>query len=139
MGYSIKIMSQRVGLTEYTLRYYEKEGLLPYIERDKNGNRIFSDQDFDWISLICCLRDTGMPISDIKRYVALCRVGDATINARKQILIEHKCTIEQNIKQLKKFSVKINQKIAFYDDLEKCGGTDDCNPAYNTNPQLKKR
>ena len=130
MGYSIKAMSEKVGLTVYTLRYYEKEGLLPVIERDENGRRVFKDQDLDWIALICCLRDTGMPISDIKRYVTLCKCGNSTINARKQLLTDHKQDIEKKIKLFKKYSQKIDKKIEYYDKIEKVGETDCCNPYF---------
>jgi DNA-binding transcriptional MerR regulator len=128
MEYSIKTMSQKVGLTEYTLRYYEKEGLLPLIKRDENGNRIFNDQDLEWITLICCLRETGMPIADIKRYVVLCKGGAATVGARKQILIDHKIAVEQKIRQYKKYANRIDEKISCYDNVENNNGTDHCNP-----------
>ncbi len=123
MGYSIKAMSEKVGLTEYTLRYYEREGLLPGIERDENGNRNFSDQDLELIGLICCLRNTGMSLTAIKRFVALAQ-EDATISVRKQMLLEQKQVIEQKIQQFKKYALKIDKKIACYEELEKNGGAD---------------
>jgi DNA-binding transcriptional MerR regulator len=123
MGYTIKTIAQKVGLTEYTLRYYEREGLLPLIERDENGNRNFSDQDMELIGLICCLRNTGMPLAAIKRFVALTKGDAATVGARKQMLIEQKQAIEEQIRQFKKYALKIDKKIAHYEELEKNDGS----------------
>ena len=67
MGFTIKQVAEKLDLTAYTLRYYEKEGLLPFVERDSNGNRIFNDHDIEWIMLICCLRATGMSVGEIKQ------------------------------------------------------------------------
>lgn len=126
MDYGIKTMAQKAGLTEYTLRYYEREGLLPPVERDGNGRRRFSDRDLDWISLIRCLRDTGMPISGIRRYVALCKGGSSTVPARRQLLADHKVYIEKKIRQFEKYAKKIDGKIEYYRQLEL--GGDCCNP-----------
>ncbi len=59
----------KVNLTTYTLRYYDREGLLSNVGRDKSGNRIFSKDDMEILSLICCLKNTGMPIKEIKQFI----------------------------------------------------------------------
>lgn len=126
MGYTIKQVAEKLDLTAYTLRYYEKECLLPFVERDERGNRVFGDKDVEWIILICCLRDTGMSVSEIKRYVEHCTVGDEKIEARRQILFEHKRKVEQKIEQMKQNLAKINRKLQYYDDFVTNNGLNCC-------------
>lgn len=130
MDYGIKTMAQKAGLTEYTLRYYEREGLLPPVGRDENGRRRFSDRDLDWISLVCCLRDTGMSIAEIRRYIDLCKEGSSTVPDRRQLLIDHKAYIEKKIGQFERYARKIDGKIEYYHQIESSGEEDCCNP-YN--------
>ncbi|MFE4713820.1 MULTISPECIES: MerR family transcriptional regulator [unclassified Paenibacillus] len=118
MGYSIKTISQKSGLSPYTLRYYEKEGVLPLVARDENGNRCFHDEDIDLISLICCLKDTGMPIAEIKQFVALSKEGGGTLPERRKLLMEHKQEIDRKIEFFQQFSKKIDHKIAYFSSLE---------------------
>ncbi|MFH1524859.1 MAG: MerR family transcriptional regulator [Chloroflexota bacterium] len=127
MAYTIKEVSNKVNLTAYTLRYYEKEGLLPNIRRNKQGIRLFGDEDLEWISLICCLRDTGMPVSEIKRYVDLCMQGDETIQSRRQIILNQKKFIEHQIEEMNVHLEKVNNKLKYYDTLVENRG-DACNP-----------
>ncbi len=130
MGYTIRQVAEKLDLTAYTLRYYEKEGLLPFVERNEHGNRVFEDSDVEWVMLICCLRETGMSIAEIRRYVELCMKGDDTIECRRQIMLEHKQVVEQKIEQMKKYLAKINKKLQYYDDLVIGKGIDACNPNY---------
>lgn len=115
MEYTIGQAAEAAGLTAYTLRYYEKEGLLPEIQRNEKGVRVYRENDIFWIDLIRCFRDTGMSISDIKYIVDLSQDGDHTISERKQILKEHKKKIEIQISQLKKYLYKIDKKLEWYD------------------------
>lgn len=117
MPYSIKEVAEKVNLTAYTLRYYEKEGLLPFVERDNHGNRLFEDEDIEWITLICCLRDTGMPIAEIKNYIDLCMQGNETIQTRRQIILDQKQLIEQKIQELYRYLDRVNKKLDYYDEL----------------------
>ena len=66
MNYSIGEVSRMFGLPQSTLRYYDKEGLLPFVERSSGGIRLFKDSDFEWLSMIECMKQTGMPIKEIK-------------------------------------------------------------------------
>jgi DNA-binding transcriptional MerR regulator len=117
VAYTIKQVVEKIELSAYTLRYYEKEGLLPVIARDGNGNRLFNDNDIEWIMLIRCLRDTGMSVSEIKRYVDLCMQGDNTVGVRRAMMAQHKRSVEQKIEQLQDYLVKINKKLSMYDDF----------------------
>jgi len=121
MEYTISKASEIVGLSSYTLRYYEKEGLLPGIKRNENGIRIYKDSDIFWIELIKCLKDTGMPISEIHRIVELSLRGEHTIPERKEILRDHKKKLEEQMEQLKICSNKIDRKIEWYN-----GKIDNC-------------
>lgn len=111
MDYSIKQVSKRMNLPPYTLRYYEKEGLLPSIDRSKGGIRHFSEDDLDWLGLICCLKSTGMPIKQIKEFVDLSRQGDETLKQRCEILVEHKRNVEEHMKAMEKQLQKVTMKI----------------------------
>ena len=104
-----------MSYSTHTLRYYEKEGLLPFINRDHTGNRSFNEDDLEWLSVICCLKNTGMPIKQIKQYIHWCLEGDHTMEDRKQMLIEHRREVLQQINELTHNLEKIDYKISHYD------------------------
>jgi len=119
MGYSIAEVAEKTNLTAHTLRYYEKEGLLPFVDRSDSGNRDFKTKDLEWLELICCLKNTGMPIKKIKEYIELCLKGDDTIDVRRQIFINHREEVIEQIEELNKNLDKINGKINYYDGAYK--------------------
>ncbi len=118
MGLTIKQAAEKMNLTVYTLRYYEKEGLLPFVERDHTGNRSFTESDLEWLSLICCLKNTGMPIKQIKQYIGWCLDGDESLASRKKMLVEHRQDVLKQINELKKNLEKIDYKIAHYENCK---------------------
>lgn len=121
MAYTIGEVAKRVGLTTYTLRYYEKEGLLPEVKKDDRGVRVYEDTDLFWIELIKCLKDTGMTIAEIKHIVDLSIEGEHTIPNRKAILYNHKEALEKEIEVLQQSIMKINKKLDWYDGkMGKC-------------------
>ena len=75
MTYSISEAAKQMGVSVHTLRYYDKEGLLPFVER-VNGRRVFKDSDFSWLKIISCLKNTGMPLKEIRRYMELCQLDN---------------------------------------------------------------
>ena len=95
MEYTIRQVSELTGLSASTLRFYEKEQLFPPVERNEAGVRVYREQDLERISLITCLKNTDMPIRDIKEFMALCAEGDGTLQNRRQMLREHKQAVEQ--------------------------------------------
>jgi MerR family transcriptional regulator, aldehyde-responsive regulator len=115
--YTIKEFSQKVNLSPFTIRYYEKEGLLPLSKRLNNSHRVYTDSDIPRLKLICCLRSTGMSINDLKHYVDLGRQGDSTVQERKQIILHQKQKIEEQLEELKKHLELINIKITLYDEI----------------------
>lgn len=118
MNYSINEVASKFGLSAHTLRFYDKEGLMPFIGRDKSGNRIFTETDLNWVAMVCCLKDTGMSIKEIKQYADWCMEGMPTIGERKAMLVEHRQQVVRKIEELKKNLALIDSKIAVYDDPE---------------------
>ena len=117
MEYTIKQVSEKTGLTIYTLRYYDKEGLLPLIKRSKSGIRKFTDNDIEWLGLICCLKYSGMSIVQIKEFMQSCLKGNETVETRKEILIKHKESILAQMVQLESSLCTINYKIDHYKEI----------------------
>lgn len=118
MEYTISKVAERVGISTYTLRYYEKEGLLPEVKRNEKGIRIYDESDIVWIDLVKCLKETGMPIADIHTIVKLSLKGDQTIPTRKEILKKHKTQVQKQIEELNTYMKKIDYKIQWYEGKE---------------------
>jgi DNA-binding transcriptional MerR regulator len=109
--YTIKQVSEKTSLPPHVLRYYENEGLLPSISRSRNGVRRYSDEDLEWIGLICCLKNTGMSIKQIKSFVELSVKGDKTLKQRVEMLLEHKKNVEDQIQEMHQHLEKVTCKI----------------------------
>lgn len=124
MGYSIGQVAQKTGLSTHTLRYYEKEGLLPFVKKSGSGLRIFSDSDLGWLAMIECLKETGMPLKGIKQYIDWFIEGDSTLQNRLDMFRAQKTHIEEQIAQLQKHMEKINYKIKLYEEAVKKGSLD---------------
>lgn len=114
MGYTIAQVTKRTGLTAHTLRYYDKEGLLPFVERTQSGIRDFKESDFDWLGVITCLKDCGMPIKNIKQYIDWCFEGDVTLQKRLEMFETQKKIVEEKIAELQHHMKKIDFKIRYY-------------------------
>lgn len=114
MGYTIKDISEKTKLRPHVLRYYEKEGLLPAVNRTEGGIRHYSDDDIEWLGVICCLKNTGMSIRQIREFVELCTQGDHTIKQRLDLLTEHRQTVEEDIREMHRHLEKVTCKINYY-------------------------
>jgi DNA-binding transcriptional MerR regulator len=112
--YSPAEAAQKSGFSLDTLRYYEKIGLLADIDRTSGGKRIFSDDDLDWLGLLRCLRDTGMPIAQMCCFAELARAGDGTIAERTALLEEHSRVVETQLELLLRQQHNLHNKIAYY-------------------------
>jgi len=112
--YSPGQVADKTGFSLDTLRYYERIGLLNGIARTTGGRRSFTDDDLDWLGVLRCLRDTGMPIATMLRYAVLCRSGDGTLAERTALLEEHDHAVEQQIRDLRAQQRHIRDKIAWY-------------------------
>ncbi|MFZ4453721.1 MerR family transcriptional regulator [Salibacterium aidingense] len=109
--YTINEVAGICDLSAHTLRFYDKEGLLPNISRSKSGNRQFSETDLEFVKMICCLKNTGMPIKEIKHYVNLYREGEETFDTRKEMMKAHRKEVIRQIDDLKKSLNIIDLKI----------------------------
>ncbi|BFJ01027.1 MAG: MerR family transcriptional regulator [Priestia megaterium] len=118
MEYHIKEAAAKVGLPTHTLRYYEQQGLLPFIKRDENGNRIFSESDIEWLEFIICLRKTDIALLELRKIVELTQKGDDTIGLRKEIFEKHREKMMEKQRELDVAFRKVETKIDYYDKLE---------------------
>ncbi|UII57132.1 MerR family transcriptional regulator [Cytobacillus spongiae] len=118
--YKINEVSSIAGLSTHTLRYYEKEGILPPINRDHTGNRLYTEENIAWLDIVTCLKETNMPVQQIKEIVRLSIIGTTTIEERKRILLSHRIKIENQIKELELNINKVDRKIAFYEGKDEC-------------------
>lgn len=107
-------VAERSGFSLDTLRYYERIGLLDRVERTSNGHRRFDQGDLDWLSVLRCLRETGMPIAEMRRYAESARVGDATLTERMMLLVEHEARVERHIADLRAQQQHLRGKIDWY-------------------------
>ena len=115
MTYTIAKAAQITGLSVHTLRYYDKEGLMPYIERDASGIRKFKDSDFNWLRIITCLKDSGMPLKQIKKYIDLGMLGPSTTFDRLDIMKNHRESVLEKIELLHLHLQTIDNKIEAYE------------------------
>lgn len=107
-------MAERTGVSIDTLRYYEREGLIRSIHRNPSGHRRYSEDDVMWIEVLRCLRATNMSIDQLRHYCNLGEQGDHTQPERLQLLMAHKCQIEQKISEMQAALTLIDHKIDFY-------------------------
>lgn len=87
---TIKEVSEKYGISSYTLRYYERVGMIPPVERTEGGIRNYGEDDIKWVELVLCMRSAGLPIEAIIEYVRLSRLGDSTFKACLELLSEQR-------------------------------------------------
>ena len=115
MSYSISQMAEKFDLKPHTLRFYESQGLI-FPGKTKGGVRRYSEQDAERLSLLCCLKDTGMSLKDIKQFFDLCDRGEETTAQRLEIFQRHREHILSEIVELQRHLQKIEKKILVYED-----------------------
>lgn len=113
MDYSIGEFSKVTGLGIHTLRYYEHENLIIPL-RNASNRRRYSEKDIAWIAFIKRLKATGMPIKEIKKYAVLRAKGDVTLSERMEMLIQHRQSLNEQIRRLQEHETMLDEKIAFY-------------------------
>ncbi|GIP53703.1 MULTISPECIES: MerR family transcriptional regulator [Paenibacillus] len=112
--YSISEVAKELDLTTFTLRYYDKEGLIPFVERTSSGIRLFKQSDIEALKIIECLKSTGMPIKEIKNFIDWCSEGDASLQQRYEMFLERKAVVEAQIADLRKTMEIIDHKCFYY-------------------------
>ncbi|MDR7002388.1 MerR family transcriptional regulator [Neobacillus niacini] len=122
--YSISEVAKELNLTVYTLRYYDKEGLMPFVERTPSGTRLFKESDIGALKVIECLKSTGMPIKEIKNFIDWCSEGDSTLQRRYEMFLERKANVEAQMEELKKTMEVIEHKCLYYKTAVDAGTED---------------
>lgn len=130
-------VGRRVGLSEHTLRYYEKVGLLPPVRRTAGGQRLFSPEDLRLLSFLVKLRATRMPLKQMLRYTALLRQGDVTISERRRMLEVHQVKVESDIAELQDCRDALRRKLALYRQWERDGRSAPPPPTSKSTPKVK--
>lgn len=119
MKYTIGEFSKLTNLGIHTLRYYEQEHLITP-ERDSGNRRCYSEKDLSWIAFIKRLKDTGMPIKEIRHYAELRAAGESTLNERLEMLTAHREALNEQIARLQEHMTKLDEKIDFYRRETEC-------------------
>lgn len=109
-------VSKMFNLSQDTLRYYERIGLIPHVNRNKSGIREYSEEDCRWVEFIKCMRNAGLPIEALIEYVDLFQRGDETMEARKELLIEQRKLLMERMEDMKKTLERLDYKITRYED-----------------------
>lgn len=129
--YTIKEVADKMDVSEHTLRFWAKSGFFPFIIRNKNNIRLFSENDLDWVRIVKCLRSVGTENKAIKKYIDLCIKGDSTIPERYEIIRETKVKAHQQMEELQKQLDLLDFKESFYQNLIKNNLKDTWNPMNN--------
>ena len=120
MTYSIGQVAEKFNLTIHTLRYYEKEGLIPFVKRTSSGIRQFDENAIEGLKIVECLKQTGMPLKDIRQFLDWCQEGEDTLRKRRDLFYERKQVVLDQISELNKVLELIKFKCWYYDTaLEK--------------------
>lgn len=118
---TIKEVSEKFDISQDTLRYYERIGLIPPVARTAGGIRDYKESDFGWIEHTICMRNAGVPIEALIEYVKLYQAGDSTFEARKQLLEEQLENLEEQKKQLEVTMKRLRYKISRYQNAVETG------------------
>ncbi|MEU8839733.1 MerR family transcriptional regulator [Streptomyces roseus] len=112
--YTISEVEARTGLTQHTLRWYERIGLMPHVDRSHSGQRRFSDKDLHWLAFVGKLRATGMSVADMVRYAELVREGEHTVDQRRELLEQTRREVRARITELNDALAVLDFKIDMY-------------------------
>ena len=118
---TIKEVSQKYNISQDTLRYYERIGMIPKVARTARGSRNYQESDLNWVELVICMRSAGLPVEALIEYVELYQQGDQTFGARLELLQEQRRNLEEQQKQLQAAMNKLDYKISRYEVAVKTG------------------
>lgn len=135
--YTIKEVAEKMDVSEHTLRFWAKSGFFPFVQRNQNNIRMFSDKDLEWVKIVKCLRSVGTENKAIKRYIDLCIIGDSTILERYEIIKSTKKKALQQQEELEKQLALLDYKEKFYENLVKGNLKDTWNPMNNFKEETK--
>ncbi len=115
MAMTIAEVSERFDLSQDTLRYYERIGLIPRVNRTKSGIRSYTEEDCKWVEFVKCMRGAGLSIEVLVEYVELFQHGDKTAESRKELLIEQRDLLQSRTEEMQKTLQRLNEKIDRYE------------------------
>ena len=140
MYYTVCEVAKRLDLSPHTIRFYGKEGLLSFVDRDQNGNRIFKESDFERLFIIASLKRAGMSIKQMKRFTELCDEGDSSISQRLKIIKDQRESVEEQITELQDALDVLKYKIWLYETALEAGTTaiHDHMPLDDMPPHIRK-
>lgn len=115
MLYTVGEMARFLNVSASTLCYYDKEGLLPFVERSNSGIRMFSDKDYEWLKIIECLKKSGLSIKEIRSYIDMTKRGDDSLEERLQLFEERKKDVERQMKELQEALDLLKYKCWYYE------------------------
>lgn len=118
---TIKEVCEKYDITPDTLRYYERVGVIPEVSRTKGGIRDFTEEDMKWVENAVCMRSAGVPVEMLIEYVKLFQEGDSTITARRNLLIEARAKVQENLDKYQATMDRLNYKISRYEEAVKTG------------------
>ena len=121
MVYTVGEMAKLLEVPSSTLRYYDKEGLLPFVERSSGGIRMFQETDFEWLQIISCMKKAGMSIRDIRQYIELAMQGDDTIDLRLQMFHRQRDALRAQIAEMERTLETVEYKCWFYETAQAAG------------------
>ncbi len=124
MVYTVGEMAKLLGVTASTLRYYDKEGLLPFVERSSGGVRMFRDSDIEWLQVIGCMKKAGMSIKDIRAYIEMALQGDDTIGQRLDMFRRQREVLEARMEELRRTMETVEYKCWYYETAKEAGTVD---------------
>ena len=108
--------SQKYDITADTLRYYERIGLIPLVNRNASGIRDYTQEDCNWVEFIKCMRGAGLSIEILIEYVTMFQQGNPTIKARKKLLIEQRSHLAEKIEDMQQTLNRLDKKIDGYEE-----------------------
>ena len=121
MVYTVGEMARKLNVPASTLRFYDKEGLLPYVERSSGGIRLFQESDLEWLQIIHCMKKAGMSIKDIRQYIELAKQGDDTIETRLQMFQHQRDVLKQQLAEMQHTLETVEYKCWFYETAKAAG------------------
>lgn len=123
MFYTIGEMAKIVNVPPSTLRYYDKEGLLPFVERTDGGIRMVKESDYEGLCIINCLKNSGMPLKDIKNFMQMVSQGDASIESRLELIEKQRERVLQDLEKIQQLLKILDYKVWYYSTAKAAGTT----------------
>lgn len=121
MIYTVGEMAKVLNVNTSTLRYYDSEGLLPFVERSSGGMRMFSEKDYEALMVIDCLKKSGLSIKEIKQFIDWATQGDETIEQRLELFTARREAVQKQIAQLQQTLQLLNYKCWYYETAKEAG------------------